>query len=68
MLRSMWRDKAAARATIEGSPDAYRVGIPLGRIASPSDVADAVVFLLSDRARQIIVHDLTVDGGASLGV
>ncbi|QKV97004.1 2,3-dihydro-2,3-dihydroxybenzoate dehydrogenase [Streptomyces sp. NA02950] len=68
MLRSMWRDEAAARATIDGNPDAYRVGIPLGRIASPSDIADAVVFLLSDRARQITMHDLTVDGGASLGV
>ncbi|MFC4536723.1 2,3-dihydro-2,3-dihydroxybenzoate dehydrogenase [Sphaerisporangium dianthi] len=44
----------------------YRVGIPLGRVAAPSDIADAVLFLLSDRARHITMHDLYVDGGATL--
>lgn len=46
---------------------AYRVGIPLGRIAQPSHIADAVLFLLSDQAAHITMHDLTVDGGAALG-
>ncbi|PJE95474.1 2,3-dihydro-2,3-dihydroxybenzoate dehydrogenase [Streptomyces carminius] len=67
MLRSMWHDESGPRATVEGRPDAYRVGIPLKRIARPSDIAEAVVFLLSDRAGHITMHDLTVDGGASLG-
>ncbi|TWK18779.1 hypothetical protein CHCC20375_1635 [Bacillus licheniformis] len=36
-------------------------------MASPADIADAVVFLLSDGARHITMHDLRVDGGATLG-
>ncbi|HYS37619.1 MAG TPA: 2,3-dihydro-2,3-dihydroxybenzoate dehydrogenase, partial [Pseudonocardiaceae bacterium] len=68
MLSSMWHDETGPRHTIEGSLDAYRVGIPLGKLARPSDVADAVVFLLSDQAGHITMHDLTVDGGAALGV
>ncbi|MFD1662266.1 2,3-dihydro-2,3-dihydroxybenzoate dehydrogenase [Streptomyces caeni] len=68
MLTSMWKDDHGRTATLEGSPDAYRVGIPLGKLARPSDVADAVVFLLSDQASHITMHDLTVDGGATLGV
>ncbi len=37
--------------------------IPLGRLADPDEIADAVVFLLSDRARFITGHVLAVDGG-----
>lgn len=68
MQRQLWTDdhaQAAARV-IEGDPSSYRVGIPLGRIADPSDIADAVAFLVSDRARHITLHDLYVDGGATL--
>ncbi|MGP3923129.1 2,3-dihydro-2,3-dihydroxybenzoate dehydrogenase [Streptomyces sp. 8N616] len=68
MLRSMWHDESGPQRTIDGRPEAFKVGIPLGRLADPSDVADAVVFLLSDHASHITLHDLTVDGGASLGV
>lgn len=67
MLSSMWHDDTGPKTTIEGNLDAYRLGIPLGRIARPADIADAVVFLLSDRAAHITMHALTVDGGASLG-
>ncbi|GAB1689869.1 2,3-dihydro-2,3-dihydroxybenzoate dehydrogenase [Krasilnikovia sp. M28-CT-15] len=67
MLTSLWNGDDARRASIEGSPDTFRVGIPLRRLANPDDVADAVLFLLSDRARHITLHDLTVDGGAALG-
>lgn len=69
MQRALWTEgdeEAAARRVIEGDLAAHRTGIPLGRIADPSDVADAVVFLVSDRARHITMHDLYVDGGATL--
>ncbi|MBT2441197.1 2,3-dihydro-2,3-dihydroxybenzoate dehydrogenase [Streptomyces sp. ISL-36] len=67
MLSSMWHDESGPRGTIEGRPEAFRVGIPLKKLALPTDIADAVVFLLSDQASHITLHDLTVDGGASLG-
>jgi NAD(P)-dependent dehydrogenase (short-subunit alcohol dehydrogenase family) len=37
--------------------------IPAGRIADGGDIADAVLFLCSDRARHILGQVLTVDGG-----
>jgi NAD(P)-dependent dehydrogenase (short-subunit alcohol dehydrogenase family) len=37
--------------------------IPLGRLAQPADVADAVSFLLSDKSSFITGHSLYVDGG-----
>jgi 3-oxoacyl-[acyl-carrier protein] reductase len=37
--------------------------IPLGRLAQPADVADAVSFLLSEKAAFITGHSLYVDGG-----
>lgn len=68
MLSSMWKDADGPRTSVEGTASEYRVGIPLGKLARPADVAEAVVFLLSDRASHITLHDLTVDGGAALGV
>ena len=38
---------------------------PLGRPASPSDIAEAAAFLLSDAARHITGQTLVVDGGWS---
>jgi 2,3-dihydro-2,3-dihydroxybenzoate dehydrogenase len=66
MLRAMWTDPDAQSATVDGSLPMYRVGIPLGKLATPADVADAVLFLVSDRAGHITMHDLYVDGGAAL--
>ncbi len=68
MLRSMWLDESGPASTLRGDLNAYRVGIPLARIGTPTDVADAVMFLLSDAARHITMQTLTVDGGAALGV
>lgn len=68
MLRSMWHDESGPKGTIEGRADAFRVGIPLRKLARASDIADAVAFLLSDRASHITMEHLTVDGGATLGV
>ncbi|WP_433794959.1 2,3-dihydro-2,3-dihydroxybenzoate dehydrogenase [Actinoplanes sp. CA-252034] len=68
MLRGMWTDESGPSATLDGDAGAYRVGIPLRKIATPAEIADAVSFLLSDRAGHITMHHLTVDGGAALGV
>jgi len=41
----------------------WQAACPLGRLGTPDDVADAVLFLLSDAARWISGATLTVDGG-----
>ena len=68
MQRALWADDQGAQAVIAGSPEAFRLGIPLRKLATPEDVAEAVAFLVSDQARHITMHDLYVDGGATLGV
>ncbi|KUF19283.1 2,3-dihydro-2,3-dihydroxybenzoate dehydrogenase [Streptomyces silvensis] len=67
MLHDLWHDPQGESATLHGDPGAYRVGIPLGRIAAPQNIADAVLFLVSSAASHITMHDLYVDGGAALG-
>lgn len=42
---------------------AYCERIALGRIASPEEIADVIVFLASDASRYITGHELLVDGG-----
>jgi 2,3-dihydro-2,3-dihydroxybenzoate dehydrogenase len=67
MLRALWANGGSRDSTLDGAPDQYRLGIPLRRIAEPADIADAVVFLAADESRHITMHELCVDGGATLG-
>ncbi|WP_255595217.1 2,3-dihydro-2,3-dihydroxybenzoate dehydrogenase [Lysobacter sp. BMK333-48F3] len=66
MQRAFAGDESARREILDGVPARYRLGIPLRRIADPDDIAEAICFLLSDRARHITLHDLRIDGGATL--
>ena len=50
----------------EEARKAFIAGIPLGRLAQPEDVADAILFLASDAARFITGVVLPVDGGRSI--
>lgn len=45
--------------------DQIAARIPLGRLAEPDEIADAVLFLASDRARFVTGQVLAVDGGYS---
>ncbi len=58
--------RAAARAAggdIQASLESYGRTHPLGRIGTPEDIANAVVFLASDKASFITGDYLCVDGG-----
>ncbi|WP_017998810.1 2,3-dihydro-2,3-dihydroxybenzoate dehydrogenase [Paracoccus sp. N5] len=68
MQTGMWTEDGGAgeRAVIEGSLEAYRTGIPLKKLATPEDIAGAVMYLLSDQAGHVTMADLYVDGGATL--
>ena len=41
----------------------YGKNLPVGRVGTPEDIANAVVFLASDKATYICGHNLLVDGG-----
>ena len=66
MQRQLWHSPQVKDAVLQGSLEQFRMGIPLQRIAQPEDVAQAVCFLLSDEAKHITMHDLRVDGGATI--
>jgi 3-oxoacyl-[acyl-carrier protein] reductase len=42
---------------------AFTTGIPLGRFAMPQEIANAILFLVSDLNTYITGHNLIVDGG-----
>ena len=64
---------APGHVNTEGVEEDFRAGrldekamvsrIPAGRFADVDDIADAVLFLCSERARHIVGQVLTVDGG-----
>ena len=45
----------------------WQAAAPLQRLGTPQDIADAVLFLISDAARWITGANLIVDGGVSAG-
>jgi 3-oxoacyl-[acyl-carrier protein] reductase len=45
----------------------FRASIPLGRLATPEDTANAALFLASDEAAMVTGHTLVADGGTSAG-
>ena len=66
MQQAMWALGSSRETVIAGNLDRWRLGIPLAKIATPEEIARAVLFLLSDQASHITLHDLRVDGGATL--
>jgi len=53
--------------TAGAAGDAITAAIPLGRVGEPEDVAEAVVFLASDRAAFVTGEVLNVNGGQYMG-
>ena len=51
------------RALAAGSSEHWAAQIPLGRLGTPEDVANAVCFLASDEAAYITGQVIAVNGG-----
>lgn len=66
MQTGMWTDDSGAARVIEGNLALHKTGIPLGKLATPQDIAASVMFLLSEQAGHVTMADLYVDGGATL--
>ncbi|WP_137154167.1 2,3-dihydro-2,3-dihydroxybenzoate dehydrogenase [Rhizobium sp. FKL33] len=66
MQTGMWADAHGGDRVIAGLPETFKTGIPLGKLATPDDIAQSIAFLLSDRAAHITMTDVYVDGGATL--
>jgi 3-oxoacyl-[acyl-carrier protein] reductase len=56
-------DTDMTRALSQDAQAAWADRIPLRRLGTPDDVAEAVVFLASDEASYITGHVLAVNGG-----
>ena len=56
-------DTPLGRLATDGRPSRTKAPVPLGRQGTAWEVAEAVVFLLSDRASYITSQQLAVDGG-----
>ena len=66
MIRNYDDPDAMREAMLRGSLEKYRIGIPLGRLATPEDHAAAVAFLVSDASRHMTGQNLVIDGGQTL--
>jgi glucose 1-dehydrogenase len=62
MVRTGMTERVYADRQLAAERDAL---VPLGRVATPEDIADVVAFLLGPDARYVNGHDLVVDGGVS---
>ena len=72
-LTRLWLDRAERLAAEQGTTPAavieeFATEIPLGRFAEPDEIAQAVVFVASDRASYITGQSISVDGGIGRGL
>ncbi|EEJ7226342.1 2,3-dihydro-2,3-dihydroxybenzoate dehydrogenase [Salmonella enterica subsp. enterica] len=67
MQRMLWVSEDAEQQRIRGFGEQFKLGIPLGKIARPQEIANTILFLASDLASHITLQDIVVDGGSTLG-
>ena len=67
MQRTLWVSEDAEQQHIRGFGEQFKLGIPLGKIARPQEIANTILFLASDLASHITLQDIVVDGGSTLG-
>ncbi|KAI6086406.1 hypothetical protein F4821DRAFT_130435 [Hypoxylon rubiginosum] len=64
-----WTDTPMVRAAmdgVEGLAKFIEAAVPIGRIAMPEEVADAVIFLCSPRSSYVTGCGFIIDGGTTL--
>ncbi|MDF2775023.1 MAG: short-chain dehydrogenase/reductase [Geminicoccaceae bacterium] len=61
-----WVDTDMVAPAMSEARDRITAGIPIGRIATPRDIAGPIVFLCSELARHITGEILNVNGGSVL--
>ena len=72
-LTRLWLDRAEKLAVEQDTTpteviEEFAAEIPLGRFAEPGEIAQAVVFVASDRASYITGQSISVDGGIGRGL
>ena len=72
-LTRLWLDRAELLAAEQGTTpgdviEEFASEIPLRRFAEPDEIAQAVVFVASDRASYITGQSISVDGGIGRGL
>jgi 2,3-dihydro-2,3-dihydroxybenzoate dehydrogenase len=67
MQREQWAQLGVGpERQITGDLATFRSGIPLGRIAQPQDIANAVAYLASDASSFVTGQAWTIDGGQTI--
>src|SRR5712691_7410718 len=59
-------DQQVRARFLAGTPENFRLGVPLGKLGKPEDVASAIVYLVSEEAHHVTGAILNVDGMAQL--
>jgi 2,3-dihydro-2,3-dihydroxybenzoate dehydrogenase len=59
-------DQGVRARFLAGTPEMFRLGVPLGKLGQPADVASAIAYLTSEEAHHITGAILNVDGMAQL--
>ena len=65
MTQGLEADARLAGISVEEARERGLARIPLGRFATPGEIADMVVFLASDRASYVTGVSISMDGAAS---
>ncbi|MEY6296144.1 2,3-dihydro-2,3-dihydroxybenzoate dehydrogenase, partial [Salmonella enterica subsp. enterica serovar Corvallis] len=56
MQRTLWVSEDAEQQRIRGFGEQFKLGIPLGKIARPQEIANTILFLASDLASHITLQ------------
>jgi 2,3-dihydro-2,3-dihydroxybenzoate dehydrogenase len=64
----MIRNSLDPKGLGQGDADRFRIRIPRGRIAEPSELASVIVAILSDAFQHVYLQEIVVDGGELLGM